>query len=481
MNTRIVLAAGLLGVGAYPAAAQQPAVNDRVVQGLPSKYLPPTCSLKAGHFKVSSGATYLKTGVETEVPANKTRALASGQKVLLEAIQQNGQEKNPAAWYYLGRVHLQQGDLVGADTAFTKAEALSPACKQDISAQRYNGWVPLVNAGISFAKGQKSDSALALFREANTIYREKPQAYSAAAVILANNKMDDSAIVYLQKAADIATAANMAEDRNQATFNLAAVLQRQNRNEEAAAALERYLGWVPNDVEAKRALAGIYRATGKLDKAKALEAQAGVGGPAAAAAPPAGTGEGAAMNAAIALYNAKKYDSAATAFEKVVVAEPYNRDALYGLANSYLGLKKGPQLAQTATRLLAIEPLNDDVLRMLATGQRMARKEASANKTAMQVIAMPVSIAVKEFAPAADGASVKATATGRDAQNSRGKPIAAKPITVVFEFLDSKGTVVGNQEVEVPALKAGETHPIEAKAQGTGISAWRYKTLPAKS
>jgi tetratricopeptide (TPR) repeat protein len=476
VNTKIVLAAGLLGVVAYPAAAQQPTVNERVVQGLPPRYLPPTCSMKAGHFKVSSGATYLKTGVETGVPANKTRALASGQKVLLEAIQQNGQEKNPAAWYYLGRVYLQQGNLVGADSAFTKAEALSPGCKQDISAQRYNGWVPLVNAGINFAKEQKNDSALALFREANTIYRDKPQAYAAAAVILANNKMDDSAIVYLQKAADIATAANMAEDRNLATFNLAAVLQRKNRNEEAAAALERYLGWVPKDVEAKRALAGIYRATGKVDKAKALEAEVGVAPP-AAGSPAAGAGPSGAMTAAIALYNAKKYDSAATGFEKVVAAEPYNRDALYGLANSYIGLKKGPQLAQTAARLVAIEPLNDDVLRMLATGQRMAKKEASANKTAMRVIAMPVSITVSEFAPAADGASVKGIATGRDAQNSRGKPIAPKPITVIFEFLDSKGTVVGNQEIQVPALKVGETHPVEAKAQGAGISAWRYKTL----
>jgi tetratricopeptide (TPR) repeat protein len=476
VNTKIVLAAGLLGVAAYPAAAQQPTVNERVVQGLPPRYLPPTCSIKAGHFKVSSGATYLKTGVETGVPANKTRALASGQKVLLEAIQQNGQEKNPAAWYYLGRVYLQQGNLVGADTAFTKAEALSPGCKEDISGQRYNGWVPLVNAGINFAKEQKNDSALALFREASIIYRDKPQAYAAAAVILANNKMDDSAIVYLQKAADIATAANMAEDRNLATFNLAAVLQRKNRNEEAAAALERYLGWVPKDVEAKRALAGIYRATGKLDKAKALEAEVGVAAP-AAGSPAAGAGPSGAMTAAIALYNAKKYDSAATAFEKVVAAEPYNRDALYGLANSYIGLKKGPQLAQTAARLVAIEPLNDDVLRMLATGQRMAKKEVSANKTAMRVIAMPVSITVTEFAPAADGASVKGTATGRDAQNSRGKPIAPKPITVIFEFLDGKGTVVGNQEIQVPALKVGETHPIEAKAQGAGISAWRYKTL----
>jgi tetratricopeptide (TPR) repeat protein len=473
VNTRILFAAGLVGLIAYPAAAQQPTANSRVVQGLPPRYVPPECGMKAGHFKVSSGATYLKTGIETEVQANKTRALASGQKVLLEAIQQNGQEKNPAAWYYLGRIYLQQGDIVAADSAFTKAEALSPGCKKDISVQRYNGWVPLVNAGINFAKEQKNDSALALFREANIIYRDKPTAYSAAAVILANNRMDDSAIVYLQKAVDIATASNTVEERNQATFNLAAVLQRQNRNEEAGAALERYLGWVPNDVEAKRALAVIYRATGKVDKAKVLEAE--VGAPAASKAPAAGTGQAGALNAAIALYNSKKYDSAATAFERIVAAEPYNRDALYGLANSYIGLKKGPKLAATAARLVAIEPLNDDVLRMLATGQRMAKKEVSANKTAMQVISMPISIVVSEFAPVADGASIKATATGREAQTSRGKPITPKPITVVFEFLDSKGTVVANQEIQVPALKTGETHPIEAKAQGAGITAWRYK------
>jgi tetratricopeptide (TPR) repeat protein len=407
------------------------------------------------------------------VPENKTRALSSGQKVLLEAIQQNGQEKNPAAWYYLGRIYLQQGDLAGADSAFTKAEALSPACKQDIAAQRYNAWVPLVNAGMTFGKEQKNDSALVLFRQANSIYRDKPQAYSGAAVIFANSRQDDSAIVYLQKAVELATAANMAEERNQATFNLAAVLQRNNRNEEAIAALERYLGWVSKDVEAKRALAGLYRSTGKTDKAQKLEAE--VGAAPAAAAQPAGTGQAAAMNAAIALYNAKKYDSAATAFEKIVAAEPYNRDALYGLANAYIGLKKGAQLAQTASRLSEIEPLNEDVLKMLATGQRMAKKESLANKTAMKVISLPVTVRVTEFAPTAQGATVKGTATGREAQTAQGKPIAPKPVAVSFEFLDQKGSVVATQDLPIPALKAGESQPIEVKAQGAGIAAWRYK------
>jgi tetratricopeptide (TPR) repeat protein len=464
------LASVLVGTSTVPALAQQPAVNDRVAKAMPSRYTPPDCGLKAGHFKVSSGATYLKTAVETSVPANRTRVLASGQKVLLEAIEKNGQEKNPAAWYNLGRVYLQQGDIVGADTAFTKAEALAPKCKEEISKVRYMGWVPLVNAGTDFIKAQNSDSALALFRQANIIYRDKPLAYLNSGVIFASAGQTDSAIVYWQKASEIGEQANIVEDRNAATRNLGAALQRANRHKDAVPVLEKYLGWVPNDTEVKRALAGSYRATGETEKAQALEKEVGAPPPGAAST----GGVAGQMNAAVALYNQKNYKDAAAGFEQVVAAEPYNRDALNGLANAYIGLKS-PKLAGTATRLAEIEPLNDEVLRMLASGYRLAKKEALANKTAMRVISLPVTVKVTQFAPTADGATINGTATGREAQTAQGKPIAPAPVTVIFEFLDNKGAVVANQEVPVPALKPGEAQPIEAKAQAAGIAAWRYK------
>jgi len=476
VDTRIVWASLLLGAATVPAEAQQTTLNNRVIAGLPSKYIPPTCGMKGGHFKVSSGATYLKTGIETEVPENRSRALSSGQKVILEAINQNGQEKNPAAWYYLGRIYLQQGDIVAADTAFTKAEALAPACKKDITDVRYSGWVPLVNAGITFSKAQNDDSALVLYRQANTIYRDKPSAFLAAAVILANKKMDDSAIVYLQKAADIASAANMTEDRNQATFNLAAVLQRQNRNDEAIAALERYLGWVPKDVEAKKALATLYRATGKTDKAKALEQEL-------LATPGAGAGAGGAAavgsedvnNIGVNLYNEKKYPEAAAAFEKAVAAEPYNRDALSNLSNTYLALKNGPKLTTTAERLVAIEPLSENSLKLLGEGNRQSKKIDKAVKVAEQVLALPVNVEVTTFAPTGAGAKLTATATGRAAQTAAGKPVPGAPMVLVFEFLDPKGTPVTTQEAQIPALASGATHEIKLDAQGAGIRAWRYK------
>jgi hypothetical protein len=121
--------------------------------------------------------------------------------------------------------------------------------------------------------------------------------------------------------------------------------------------------------------------------------------------------------------------------------------------------------------------MNAEIVRMLANGQRLAKKEAQANKTAIQVLTMPVSVSVSQFAPTAAGASISATATGREAQTPQGKPVTPKPSTLIFEFLDSKGTVVANQEVQIPALKPEQAHPIQVQAQGSGIAAWRYKKL----
>jgi tetratricopeptide (TPR) repeat protein len=468
VRTRTVFAVILMNLSGTLAMAQ----NTRVVNALPTKYVAPTCALKAGHFKVQSGATYLKTGIETQLPENRARALNSGKKVLLDAMEQNKQEKNPAAWYYLGRIYLQQGDIVAADSALTTAENLSPGCKEDISKVRYTGWVPLVNAGIDFTKKENNDSALALYREANTIYRDKPVAYLSSGVILANTGQTDSAIVYFQKASEIAERTNAVEDRNTATRNWGALLQRAGRHQEAVPVLEKYVGWVPGDAEVKRALAASYHATGQTDKAQALEKEVGAA-PAGAGQPATGAAAGQ-MNTAVSLYNEKKYAEAAAGFEQVIAAEPYNRDALYGLANAYLGMKS-PKLSDAAGRLVAIEPLNDDIVRMLANGQRLAKKETLANKTATQLMSMPTSVKVTRFAPTAQGATITGTGTGREAMTAQGKPVAAKPASLVFEFLDPKGAVLANQEVEVPALKPGESHPIEVKAQAAGIAAWRYK------
>lgn len=479
MRAMIASAVLLLPLAATAAEAQQRVMSDRVAKAMPAAYRAPDCGLKSGHFKVSSGATYLKTSIETDVPENKERALENAEKVLLESMRQNNQASNPAAWYYLGRVYLQRGDLVGADTALTRAEKMAPDCAKEIDGYRQNAWVALIKGGNGFEEQKNLDSALALYTQAGVIFRKSPIPYYQAASVFNEQGKTDSAAAYYGKA--VAAGANATDTtekkiRDRSAFNQGALLLNAQKHAEAAKVFEEYLQRMPNDIEAKRGLAAAYRGLGQADKAQALEQQiVAAGGSAAGAAGGGGAGSADLMNVGVNLYNDKKYAEAAEAFAKVSAAEPHNRDALFNLANTYLALKDGAKLLATAQRLSAIEPLSENSLKLVGEGYKQAGNVDEAVKTAEQVLALPVDVRVTDFTSAAGGASLSATATGREAQTAAGKPIPPTPAAITVEFLDAKGTPVGSQDVQIPALKAGQTHEIKAAAQGAGIAAWRYK------
>jgi tetratricopeptide (TPR) repeat protein len=465
---------------AATAESQQPVISERVAKSMPTSYQAPDCGLKSGHFKVSSGATYLKTGVEADIPENAHRALDSGERVLLEAMQQNKQAKNPAAWYYLGRIYLQRGDLYGADSALTRAETLAPACAKEIDGYRRNGWVALIKGGNGFEEQKNLDSAVVLYRQAGVMYRKSPIPFYQAAVVFNEQSATDSAAAYYGKAVE--ASANLTDTteqkiRNRSAFNRGALLLNSQKHAEAAAAFEKYLQWVPDDVEAKRGLAAAYRGQGQADKAQALEQEivAAGGSAAAGGAPGAGAGTADLMNVGVNLYNDKKYAEAAEAFAKVAEAEPYNRDALFNLSNTYLALKDGPKLLAAAQRLAAIEPLSENTLKLVGEGYKQAKQVDEAVKVAEKVLALPVDVRVTDFNAGTGNATLTATLTGRDAQTPAGKPIPPAPLALAVEFLDAKGAVVGTQDVQVPVLAAGKSQEVKATAQGGGIAAWRYK------
>jgi tetratricopeptide (TPR) repeat protein len=470
----------LLPLAATAVESQQRVMSDRVAKSMPTTYRAPDCGLKSGHFKVSSGATYLKTGVETDVAENQKRALDDGERVLLEAMKQNGQEGNPAAWYYLGRIYLQRGDIYGGDSALTRAEKLAPACAKDIDLYRRNAWVALIQGGNGFEEKKNPDSALALYRQAGVIYRNSPIAYYQAAAVYNDQGATDSAAVYYGRAVEAsANASDTTEQkiRNRSAFNHGALLLNAQKHAEAAAAFEKYLKWVPNDIEAKRGLAAAYRGQGQAAKAQALEQEivAAGGSAAPAGAPGAGAGTADLMNVGVNLYNDKKYAEAAEAFGKVAQAEPYNRDALFNLTNTYFALKDGPKLLASAQRLAAMEPMNENTLKLVGEGYKQVKQVDDAVKVAEKVLALPVDVQVTDFGTTANNATLTATATGRQAQTAAGKPIKPTPVVLVVEFLDAKGTVVATQDVQVPALEAGKSQELKATAQGSGIAAWRYK------
>ncbi|MBA2626789.1 MAG: tetratricopeptide repeat protein, partial [Gemmatimonadales bacterium] len=404
---RALPAALLLTAGGFTAAvAQQTAAPDtmvaKTISNYSAKYMDAECQLTKGHYKVSSGATYLSTAIERgSIPENRLRALASGRRVITEAIQQNGQDKNAAAWYYLGRIDLHLGDVAGADSAFKRAEALAPGCAQDIGKYRRVVYAPIANKAIDFTKANQNDSALVYYRRAAAWYPASPLAPYNLANIFATSKMDDSALVYYDatlKATMVDTAAATVKIRNQAGYNRAVLLTRKQRWPDAVAAFQQYLTWVPDDADAKKGLIQSLRAAGMADSASAMEKKLGVtaGNP---MAPAAVTGATADYNAAVQAYNAKNFAAAAAAADKFLVVEPNNRDALYMRARSYVELKKGPEAAKAANALLAVDPMSETALSLLGAAYNLTRSSTQAVNTRLRLNALPFTISSVTAAP----------------------------------------------------------------------------------
>jgi len=464
VRLRILAAALALGA-AYPAIAQVPLRSDRAASAMPATYSDPLCPLKGNYYKTTDAIIHLREALTTRKVDKRALELDKGREALLQAIIKNKQDKSSTAWYVLAQIYLYQGDVAGADSALRRTEAISPKCAAPIEALRHMLWAPLVNAGVEFTRSGASDSALALFQQAAAIYPEKPQAWLSAGVVLANTSRTDSAIVYFERAAAAAERQNLPEERNQATYNLAAMLQRADRHQEAAAALEKYLGWQPKDQNARRALAVSYRAAGRIDAARELEGRAGSSG-----ATPDDL-----LRMAINFYEERQWAEAAKAFERALGASPYSRDAVFGLAASYQALEDGPRLVQTARKLLEIEPLNPDALRLLGAGYQQTEQSDSALETAKQLVGLVTAVAVEGFTTSSDSAALTATATGRAAETVTGKPLPPAATPLVFEFIDSLGNVVASAEAVIPPLKRDETSPVAVQAKGKGVVGWRYR------
>jgi tetratricopeptide (TPR) repeat protein len=457
-----------LATAVSPAAAQLPQRSPRAAAAMPSSYRAPLCQLSGSG--ADDGISRLKSALAADRPDARASELEKGRASLNDAIVHGGADGSSAAWHALAEIYLYQGDLVGADSALRRAQAISPGCAPAIDSLRTNVWTALASAGGDLAQGGANDSALALFKQAVIIHPEKSVSLLSAGILLAKVGQTDSSIVYFQRAAAAAEREDLPDMRKQATRDLAAMLERAGRHQEAVAALEHYLAWQPDDHEVQRALALAYRAAGRTEEARALEAKLG-------AAPTATPDD--ALRAAVSLYQEQKFAEAAAAFERAHAASPYNREALRGLAASYQELNDGPKLVDAAGKLVDVEPLNVDALRLLAVGYQLTNQPDRAMETARQLVGCVTAVSIDQFRITADSAVLTSTATGQAAESSTGKPTPPAATALVFEFLDAAGTVVSSKDVVIPALKPNETTPVSVRVPGKGIVAWRYRRKPS--
>jgi tetratricopeptide (TPR) repeat protein len=480
---RILAAVALLGATAGTAAAQSGVIgqgagrNAAVATAMSNafnKLEAPKCEGvdKGLHYKVSSAKVYLKTALENSIPENRARALDNGERVLLEAISQNDAGSNPGSWYYLGRIYLQKGDILGADSAFTRAVTMVPQCKADIDMYRSVAAIALLNPGVEMLKAEKTDSAVALFTLASQVYPDSPHAffYLGSAAYEADSM--EKALGYFDRVLATTPDPKAAEVREQALFNRGVVLLQLQRGQEAVEPLRQFAASHPDDMPAKRALMNAYQQAGMTDSVAVMVKQLETAGE---EVPKTAVLEDSPFNRAVALFNEQKWAEAAALTEQVLTTEPNNRDAVYMLARSYYELKKGRELVKAAEQVIVLDPMSESSLQLLELGYGMTKSSAKAASTRLRRNALPVSIGSVQMQPGTGGMMLTGAATGRKALDASGKALAPKPVTLVFEFVNQDGAVVTTQEVAIPAVAEGSKHDISVTAPGEGIVAWRYK------
>lgn len=490
-------------------ALQQPA--NAAAQQQTNRWAEPKCDIKPNNPQVNQGIGFLKSATTGRDAEMKKKDMADAQRVLTQAIG-SGQDKNPAAWYYLGRYYLMMNDVEGADTALNKAQELQPACKDDIQLWRRYVWVPTFNAGIAAWQANNADSAIVAFRRAGYLLPTEPTSFKYVATLYYNTGHADSAIVYFRKAADIAaTDPKFAQDRKDALFNLGRIQQSVQKVNDAMATYREYLALYPGDPEILAALGGAYMQSNQKDSAFAIYRQIIAKGDsigyfalykvgaeisssvpedpdtskesascrtsARSARPPLTAARIRARCDSVARGVAREFKRssdqafslAAQALDASLKINPYNREALIFRANTALGMHDSATALVMSRRLMQADPMNRVGLKIMASAQAQNHNVDSALYYFKQSDSLLIGdVAVSQF---------DSTDTGRDVKGIVTNPreTANPPYKLIFEFVDLQGNVVATDTVQVKATPPGQGQQFEMSPRGPSIAAWRYK------
>src|SRR5437763_1147125 len=375
----------------------------------------PPCDLPPANSKINNAITALRTAGEN--PESRDQQLVQAKRLLSDAILQDKQDANPAAWYYLGRLAVTTGDVAGADSALARAATLAPKCAEDIATYRHDLWGELLNNGLAAWQDGKQDSGLALLRVAARLEPANPKALAAAAALLASRGNDDSALVYYRLAGKAAgTDTAFARDKRDALAN----------------------AWhlVVRKVQGHPAAQRVLRLRAGLDST-----QRGI------------TSDSTVLARLLASSQSRKA-----------------RGTRLAPADQQLFTRDSTARAQAvAQRLLLLDPLNRASLRLVAAGWDFGgRRDSTRAYVARADSGLAVEITVPTFVPDTAGASLDAGAL-----NVKSTP--STPFRLTVEFLDASGQVVATATHDVPSLSPRQSHAFALQVSGKRIAGWRYR------
>jgi tetratricopeptide (TPR) repeat protein len=196
-------------------------------------------------------------------------------------------------------------------------------------------------------------------------------------------------------------------------------------------------------------------------------------------------------------FNANRRPEAAKLIEAGLAQNPYYRDALYNLANTYLAMQDKQHMLPVVQRLVAVDPSYPDNWRLMAAAHQLTAKQIDAElrpiakdpkqQTRAAALRKQWKVAndsVLKYYNRFHEAPARLTVTAfqhAGLQHSLAGTIenlTDKPATYSLrvEFLDAKGNVVATQNGTV-AVGAKATQTFRLEAKGEGIAAYRYAPI----
>jgi tetratricopeptide (TPR) repeat protein len=214
------------------------------------------------------------------------------------------------------------------------------------------------------------------------------------------------------------------------------------------------------------------------------------------------------LNSAVNAARAEKAQDAAKLFAATLEQNPYNRDALFNLAVTYLTLEQNDKVAPIVERLVAVDPGNPENYNLAARAYLSQGKAAQAKKNTKVAAAyndstltwysrgnkLPVEVTFSEFTPSEKDltiggsvldrrdkidAATGAPAAGKTAKGAKAAPsLAPKAVTLTFEALDKSGNVLGTQSVTTEPLTPGKSATFRVVVPAPNAIAYRYTIAP---
>lgn len=451
-----------------------------------------------------SAQVYLDNAKKEQVTADKAKFFQQALEATLEGAKTD--PDNARVWLLMGQAQIGLGQLAAADSSFDRAQQLYPEFAEEIDPVRQNAWITAYNRGITAIQAGKLEEAIAAMREADMMYRGRPEALVTMAQLHMQTGQAKEAEANFRSALEILRGparkglspedeAKWQKNEEEVVLRLAGLLADTERTDEAATLYREFLNRQPDNPMAKANLAVTLTRAGKAGEAAPLFndllAREDL--------------EGATLfNIGVGLFRAEQYETAARAFERAVKAAPLSHDALYNLSQAIYAhaaqLEKDrtakpadaakingqllplyTRMGEVAEQILAIDPANGNVLMMLAHSQR-SRGELVDKAKSEEWKRAALATLEKHEALQFDVGGIQVV-PGKDKLTVMGRMINLKaaqgsPLKINFMLVDKTGATVGQQEITATAAAAGEParFSVEIPAPETA-EFWKYEIV----